>query len=88
MALTPERLKEQKEDYFVAQWEDEQLYMTPHCHCGNVLDEQYYCDQCKRQCTCQVILCRDGQTLNVVEKFLHGNPDFKHFQVHLLEEDS
>lgn len=70
----------------MAQWEDDQLYMTPHCFCGNTLDEKYFCEPCQRQCTCQVIVCRDAQTLNVVEKFLHGNPDFKHFQVHLLED--
>ncbi len=86
MPLTPESLKAQKKDYFIAQWQDEQLYMIPHCHCGNEVDERYHCDRCQRECTCQVILCRDAQTLNVVEKFIHGNPHFKHFEAHILEE--
>ncbi len=84
--MTPEALKIQQRDYFVAEWEEGQLAMTPYCFCGRQVNEDYFCDACGRQCTCQVILCRGPQTLRVVEMFLHGNPDFKNFQAFPYED--
>ncbi|MEJ5364206.1 MAG: hypothetical protein WHS86_03825 [Desulfosoma sp.] len=84
--MTPEALKIQQRDYFVAEWEERQLAMTPYCFCGRQVNEDYFCDACGRQCTCQVILCRGPQTLRVVEMFLHGNPDFKNFQAFPYED--
>lgn len=84
--MTPEALKVQHKDYFVAEWVEEQLSMTPYCFCGRQVNEDYFCDACGRQCTCQVILCRGPQTLRVVEMFLHGNPDFKNFEAFPYDE--
>jgi len=83
MAMTPDDLKQQKQDYFIASWHDQQLEMEPHCHCGRELEENYHCELCDRDCDCTFILCSDDATYHVVQKFVHGNPDFKHFQFSL-----
>jgi hypothetical protein len=84
MVTTPEALKERDQDYFIAHWKDNQLEMEPHCRCGQVLDEDYHCEVCDRDCECTFVLCSGEQTYEVVNKFLHGSPDFKHFQADLM----
>lgn len=83
MANTPDALKARKQDYFLASWQNEQLEMDPRCQCGEPLDEEYYCTACERQCECTFILCSDHPTYLVVQKFIHGNPDFKNFEADL-----
>ncbi len=87
MGTTPEALSRRQQDYFVAQWVDGQLEMEPYCHCGTQLDEHYYCETCQRQCECSFVLCRDAQTLQVVQKFIQGNPSFQNFSADLLDQN-
>lgn len=83
MTTTPDAMKAKGQDYFLASWQNEQLEMDPRCRCGQELDENYYCEACKRQCECTFILCADHATYQVVQKFIHGNPDFKYFKADL-----
>ena len=49
-------------DYFVACIEDEAPSLRPYCgSCGTQLNEDYYCEDCKRQCLCTHIKCEDSQ---------------------------
>ena len=85
MAVTLDDLKNRKQDYFLARWENEELIMEPFCYCGNELDENYYCEKCQHQCSCTFVACKNLGTLSVVRKFIHGNPRFKGFEASLLE---
>lgn len=68
---------------FYARLEDGQLVMEPHCSCGNQLDENYYCDKCKKHCQIPDILCENQATLNLVEKYGRTSPKFRNFNVML-----
>ncbi|MCK8602241.1 hypothetical protein [Desulfoferrobacter suflitae] len=86
MKVNLKELSLRKQDYYVASWEDNQLVMEPFCHCGNSLDEDYFCRQCDRKCHCNFVVCADPQSLSVVEKLIHGNPKFRDYEVSLLDE--
>jgi hypothetical protein len=86
MPITRDELKAKEKDYFFARWENDELSMEPYCQCGSILDEQYFCEQCKRQCQCTFIVCDGHETLAVVRKFLHGNPKFKNFETAVIDE--
>lgn len=68
---------------FYAYLEDGQLVMEPYCSCGNLLDEYYLCDKCKRYCRCTDILCEDQATLNLVEKYIRTSPRLRNFNATL-----
>ena len=68
---------------FYAYLEDGQLVMEPYCKCGNLLDEYYHCDKCKRHCRCTDILCEDQATLNLVEKYIRTSPRLRNFNATL-----
>jgi hypothetical protein len=86
MPVTKEELKNREQDYFVARLEGGELTMEPHCLCGAVLDETYFCEQCRKQCQCTFVACEDAQTLSMVRKFLHGNPKFRNFEASMLDQ--
>ncbi|MDY6908804.1 MAG: hypothetical protein SWC40_02455 [Thermodesulfobacteriota bacterium] len=84
MATTLEALKAARTDYLRARWENEELIMEPHCACGEDLDEDHYCGSCQRTCNCRFVLCEDARSLEVMQKFIHGNPDFRDFRADVL----
>lgn len=88
MPIKREDLQKKQKDYFLARWENEELIMEPFCYCGSPLEEDYFCEKCKRQCTCTFVACKDPETLSVVRKFIHGNPRFREFEASLLDEES
>lgn len=86
MGTTKDDLKLRQQDYFVAHWVNNELEMEPFCSCGNPLAEDFFCNNCQRQCECTFVLATDEQTLAVVEKFIHGNPRFRNFKSALLDQ--
>lgn len=84
MPIKLEDLKNDRQDYFIVHWENDQLVMEPHCYCGNELEEDFYCADCDRKCDCTFLACRDGQALSLAEKLIHGEPTFKNFKVSLI----
>ncbi len=85
MPVTREKLKELRQDFLLASWEDEQLVMEPFCHCGKALEEDFYCKDCGRECQCTFVACSDPRALSVAERLISGNPDFKNFKASLLD---
>ena len=67
---------EKHQDYYKATLENGSLVMTPHCACGNVLNEDYFCENCKRQCHCYQIVCDTPDTLGLVQKYIRESPQF------------
>ena len=70
-------------DYFEAALENGELVMAPYCACGNRLDDDYFCEQCKRACRCRLVLCRDAATLDRVRQFIRKSPQFSGFKARL-----
>jgi hypothetical protein len=68
--------------YYKARLENGELVMVPHCGCGRILDEAYYCDRCSRHCRCYQILCEDAQTLERVRSFIRNSPRFSGYTAH------
>jgi len=66
-------------DFYYATLEGGELVMEPHCACGNVLEEGYFCEKCNRQCVCTEIKCKNDATLEYVKGFLKNNEKFKNF---------
>jgi hypothetical protein len=63
----------EKGDYFFAEMENGQLVMKPFCLCGNPLDEDYFCEKCRKQCLCTDVVCADESTF----RFIQDHPPFK-----------
>jgi len=63
-------------DYYKAALEHGDLIMTPHCACGDVLDEDYFCEKCKRRCHCYQIVCDNTVTLELVQKYIRASSKF------------
>jgi hypothetical protein len=64
------------EDYYKATLENGGLVMTPHCGCGNVLNEDYFCEKCNRHCHCYQIVCDNTDTLALVQKYIRKSSKF------------
>lgn len=74
-----------KRDYFIACMEDGSLGMKPYCGgCGLQLNEDYYCDNCKRQCLCTHIKCEDRESYGLADALTKKNESFKNFTVEML----
>ena len=86
MAVTRVDLKTRQQDYLLAEWENKELVMTPFCACGNELEEDYFCGDCKRECDCTFIACTSPDALALVEKLIAGNPNFRNYKASLLGE--
>jgi hypothetical protein len=69
------------DDYYLAGMDDGALSIQPFCGCGNGLDEDYYCDRCRKKCRCRRIVCRDAETLEQVRRYIRKSPQFSGFQV-------
>ena len=63
-------------DYYEAILADGSLVMTPHCACGNVLEEDYFCEKCNRRCHCYHIICDMPDTLSLVQKYIKDSSQF------------
>jgi hypothetical protein len=74
-------------DFFSAHLVEGELIMEPHCACGEVLEEEYYCEKCKRQCRCLEIRCENEVTLRYVEGSIRSHPGFKNFRAVLARKD-
>ena len=84
MPIKLETLKNDRQDYFLLKWENDQLIMEPHCFCGFELDEDFFCPECQRKCDCTYFACLDPQSLTVAERLIHGDPTFKDFKISLI----
>ncbi len=86
MATTLDVLKSRQVDYLLASIEDGQLVLEPFCSCGTILDENYHCEECGRDCDCKFVACSSPQSLAIVEKLIAGNPGFRNFEAALIAE--
>jgi hypothetical protein len=61
--------------------------MEPHCGaCGGELNEEYFCEACKRQCLCLEIRCVNEETLQYVQDFMDKTGQFEKFRAVLAGE--
>jgi hypothetical protein len=74
-------------DYFMAHLEKGELVMEPHCACGEMLNEEYFCETCHRQCRCLEIRCENEETLRHVQDSIEKHPGFQRFRVVLMDRD-
>lgn len=74
-------------DHYKATLEDDSLVMKPYCGCGNILDEDYFCDKCDRKCHCHQIICDTEATLKMVESYMRRSSRFSAFKVTLADEN-
>ena len=72
-------------DYYTASLEHGALQLTPHCACGNVLNEDYFCEKCQRKCRCNRIICSDPETLEQVKHYILKSSQFSGFKATLAE---
>ncbi len=76
-------VKDEIRDYFVAvlNEDDGSLEMEPHCgRCDEHLNEDYYCDNCRRNCICLDIYCETETTYAEVTRLIEGQERFKKFR--------
>ena len=73
-------------DYYEATLENGSLVMTPHCACGNALNEDYFCEKCNRRCHCYTIVCDTPDTLDLVQKYIRESPQFAVYTAGLSKE--
>ena len=72
-------------DHYKATLEKGSLSMTPYCACGNVLNEDYFCETCNRRCHCSQIVCDNSVTLDRVKKYIRESPQFATFTASLAK---
>lgn len=70
-------------DHYEATLEDGSLVMKPYCACGNLLGEDYFCEKCKRRCHCNLIVCNDEATFDLVKIYIRRSPSFSAFNAKL-----
>lgn len=70
-------------DYYEATMENGDLMMSPHCACGNALNDGYFCEKCNRQCRCYRIVCDSPATLQLVQKYIRSSPQFAAYTAEL-----
>ena len=73
-------------DYYEAALENGSLVMTPHCACGNALNEDYFCEKCNKKCYCNQIICDNETTLKVVKNHMRKSPKFSAFRAKLASD--
>jgi len=73
-------------DHYKATLEHGSLVMKPYCSCGNILDEDYFCDRCNRKCHCHQIVCDNDVTLSMVKSYVKKSSRFSAFKVKLANE--
>ncbi|RLB03321.1 MAG: hypothetical protein DRG83_07210 [Deltaproteobacteria bacterium] len=75
--------KDEVRDYFIAvlNEEDDSLEMEPHCgRCDAHLNEDYYCENCRRNCLCLDIYCKTEVAYKKVTRLLSEQEQFKKFR--------
>lgn len=72
-------------DYYKATLGNGDLVMTPHCACGNVLSEDYFCEKCERRCRCYQIVCDKASTFKLVQKYIRESSKFAVYTAILTE---
>ncbi|MGD2269400.1 MAG: hypothetical protein PVI06_03295 [Desulfobacterales bacterium] len=72
-------------DYYTAALLNGELVMTPHCACGNFLNEDYFCEKCNRHCHCYQIVCEDTATLELVQRYIRESSKFAVYTAVLAE---
>lgn len=72
--------------YYEATLENGSLVMNPHCACGNVLNEDYFCEKCNRRCHCYQIVCDTPDTLELVQRYIRESPQFAVYTAYLSKE--
>ena len=70
-------------DYYEASLEDGSLVMKPYCACGNSLNEDYFCEKCRRKCHCRLVICNDEATLALVTRYIRQSSQFSSFEARL-----
>ena len=70
-------------DFYRAHLDKGQLMMEPFCACGNALNEDYFCDRCQRKCRCDLVVCRDQATLDVMVQYIRTASQFSGFSARL-----
>ena len=70
-------------DHYMAGLENGSLVMQPHCACGNSLDEDYFCEKCRKKCRCHLIICDKIETLNRVRDYIRKSSQFSGFKAKL-----
>jgi hypothetical protein len=73
-------------DHYRANLEDGSLVMKPYCACGNVLNEDYYCEKCQKKCHCNQIICDDEATLQLVKTYIRKSSQFSVFKAKLAND--
>ena len=73
-------------DYYAASLESGSLAMKPYCACGNSLDEDYFCEKCRKRCRCHLIICDNTDTLNLVKDYIRKSSQFSGFKAKLARE--
>lgn len=72
-------------DHYQAKIKDGSLEMEPYCSCGNMLDEDYFCDKCQKRCHCNLIVCEDEATLELVRTYIRKSPNFSALRAKLRD---
>jgi hypothetical protein len=75
--------KKMPRDYYEATLENGELVMSPLCACGNRLNDDYFCEKCRRECRCHLILCQDEATLDLVRQYIRKSSQFSGFTANL-----
>lgn len=73
------------QDYYLAHLENNELIMEPFCACGNALNEDYYCERCRRKCRCDHVLCQDKEALARIRSYIRQSGKFSGFSAALVE---
>jgi len=71
-------------DHYKAALENGSLMMIPYCACGNMLNEDYFCETCNRRCHCFQVVCDTSATLDLVQKYIRESPQFAGFSAALV----
>ena len=74
------------DDYYFASLENGSLTMQPFCGCANRLDEDYYCESCRKKCRCHQTVCNDADTLELVKRYIRKSSQFSGFRVKIAGE--
>ena len=72
------------QDHYKATLENGSLVMEPCCACDNLLNEDYFCNKCNRQCRCRHIVCDNETTLELVKRYIRKSSQFAAFKVKLV----
>lgn len=75
-----DKKKDPQQDYYEATLENGSLVMKPFCACGNILGEDYFCEQCNRRCHCTQVRCDSEATLELVRRYIMKSSKFSGFR--------